>query len=344
MRCAVRYARFIIGMMAVFAAIGLATSVCADMAVLPGTGKTVQPVDGGIPGEVFQLELVAAGLRRLGYQVKPSIVLPQQAGTPHLLVAQGDADFFPAHWDPLQQAFYESVGGDKTVERVGILIENCMQGYFIDKKTANRYHVNRLDQLQDPDIAGLFDIDGDGKADLTGCHPGWGCFRVIEHQLDAFDLRDVITHHQQDDYFAMIEETIQRFQEGKPIFYYTWTPLWVSGVLVPGRHVEFLNVPFTSLPDERMETDTSLPDGRNSGFAVNKARILANKNFLAANPAARRLFELMKIPINDVSAQNERMHNGENTQKDILRHVQEWIDENRKVFDSWIEAAMIAGQ
>jgi glycine betaine/proline transport system substrate-binding protein len=167
---------------------------------------------------------------------------------------------------------------------------------------------------------------------------------VIEHQLDTYGLRDAVTHQQENDYFAMIEDTISRFQAGKPILYYTWTPLWVSGVLVPGKDVVWLNVPFTALPGERTETDTTLPDGRNPGFAVNKSRILANKKFLEGNPAARRLFELMKIPINDVSAQNERMHNGENKPKHILGHVKEWIAENKAEFDSWIEEALKAAQ
>ena len=61
-------------------------------------------------------------------------------------------------------------------------------------------------------------------------------------------------------------------------------------------------------------------------------------------PMARRLFELIKIPINDVSAQNDRMHNGENKPKDVLRHVREWIVQNKVEFDSWIEEALKVAQ
>ncbi len=167
---------------------------------------------------------------------------------------------------------------------------------------------------------------------------------MIEHQLDAYGLRDVITHIREADYFAMIRDTISRFKAGETILYYTYTPLWVSGILVSGKDVEWLTVPFTSLPGERTETDTTLPDGRNLGFAINKERILANKKFLRANPAAKRFFELVKIPINDVSAQNDRMHNCEKKPKDILRHVREWIAENRVEFDSWIKEALNAAQ
>ena len=43
--------------------------------------------------------------------------------------------------------------------------------------------------------------------------------------------------------------SIARFQNGQPILYFTWTPYWVSGAPVPGKDVEWLDVPYTSLPD-----------------------------------------------------------------------------------------------
>ena len=67
--------------------------------------------------------------------------------------------------------------------------------------------------------------------------------------------------HNQGSYSAIIADTIARYRQGQPIFYYTWTPYWVSGVLVPGKDVVWLQVPFSALPGERQEVDTSLPDG-----------------------------------------------------------------------------------
>ena len=310
---------------------------------LPGSGVNVQPVDQGIIEEVFQLEIVISGLKRLGYQVKPSISLTQEVGTPHLMVAQGDADFFAVHWDPLHNHFYEKVGGQETVYRFGALVEGCTQGYLIDKKTADKYDIRGIDRLKDPDIAVLFDTDEDGKADLTGCHEGWGCFRVIEHHLDAYQLRGSINHNQRN-YFLMIDETINRYKTGQPVFYYTWTPLWVSGVMVPGKDVEWLSVPFSALPEGRVNSDITLSDGKNLGFEINTIRILANKQFIDVNPAARRLFELITIPLNDISAQNLRIRNGERHTRDVRRHAQEWIEANKTRFDGWISEALKAAK
>jgi glycine betaine/proline transport system substrate-binding protein len=60
-------------------------------------------------------------------------------------------------------------------------------------KTAEQYHIKSIDQLKDPKIAKLFDTNGDGKADLTGCTPGWGCEAVINHQIDAYGLSKTVT-------------------------------------------------------------------------------------------------------------------------------------------------------
>jgi glycine betaine/proline transport system substrate-binding protein len=310
---------------------------------LPGKGVKVQPVDQGLIEEQFQYEVLIAGLEELGYEVKPILHMAGEVVTSHLAVGRGDADFYAVHWDPLHLKFYQKAGGGTTMLKVGELTPGALQGYLIDKKTADKYNITNLDQLKDPKIAKLFDADGDGKADLCGCNPGWGCERVIEHQLTEYKLRDTVEHNQ-GTYFALIADTISRYKAGQSILYYTWTPLWVSGTLVPGKDVEWLSVPYTSLPGERTEVDTTLPDGRNTGFAVNLIRIIANKEFLDENPAAKKFFEEVKIPINDVSAENSKIRAGEKTEADIKRHAQEWIAAHQKEYDSWIEAAKKAAR
>ena len=95
---------------------------------------------------------------------------------------------------------------------------------------------------------------------------------------------------------------IARHSNGQPILYYTWTPYWVSGALVPGKDVEWLDVPYTSLPDG-VEANTEF-NGKNLGFAVDNMYILASDKFLADNPAASKLLHAVKIDINDVSAED----------------------------------------
>ena len=314
-------------------AAAVATGGLAFASEMPGKGITVRPIEGTVLEERFQNRIIYLALEELGYEIgEPQSVEYQ---TIHLALGSGDGDFTTVHWDPLHLAFYNEAGGAEAMTKVGHLITGALQGYLVDKASFDA-GVTNLGDLKDPEVAARFDADGNGTADLAGCPPGWGCERVIEHHLGEFGLRDTVTHNQ-GAYNAIIAETIARMQAGESVVYYTWTPYWVSGVLVPGGNVEWIEVPYSSLPDGR--TDNTIYEGRDLGFAVNELRILANNDFLAANPAAAKLFELAEIDINDVSAQNNRMQQGEDSLEAIEGHVEAWIEENREKFDGWIAAA-----
>lgn len=314
-----------------------ATSALAQP--LPGKGIRVQPLQSSLAEETFQTLLVSRALKKLGYDVQP--IKEVEYPTAHVAIANGDATFMANHWDPLHSDFYKNAGGHAKLLRTGAFASGAAQGYLIDKKTADAHGIRSIEQLRDPAIAKLFDTDGDGKADLTGCNPGWGCEAVIEHQLDAYKLRDSVTHVQ-GSYAALMADTITRYKEGKPILYFTWTPYWVSAELRPGHEVTWLQVPFSSLPGEQKGLDTRLPNGDNFGFVMNTERIVVNRKFAEANPAAARLFEVMRLPLADINAQNLRMRAGQNKPKDIERHTDGWIKAHQKVFDGWIGEALKA--
>ena len=324
---------------AVALAAGAATPTLAQ--ALPGKGIKVQPVQSSIAEETFQTLLVSRALAKLGYDVQP--IKEVEYPTAHVAIANGDATFMADHWDPLHADFYKNAGGDAKLSRTGQYSPGAAQGYLIDKKTADAHKITRVDQLADPKIAALFDTNGDGRADLTGCNPGWGCEAVIEHHLDAYKLRAHVTHVQ-GSYAALMADTIARHKAGKPILYYTWTPYWVSGVLRPGQDVTWLQVPFSSLPGEQKGLETRLPNGQNYGFVMNTQRIVANKAFTDANPAAAKLFEVMKLSVADINAQNLRMRDGQNKPQDVERHTDAWIKGHQKTFDAWISQALAAGK
>ncbi|MEI9425576.1 glycine betaine/L-proline ABC transporter substrate-binding protein ProX [Mesorhizobium sp. Cs1299R1N1] len=304
----------------------------------PGAGVTVRPVIQPVIEEMFQARIVFHALQDLGYTVAdPQEVVAQTA---HLAVGTGDADLYTASWDSLHEKFYEEAGGPKVMTKIGTLVEGCLQGYLVDKASYDA-GVKNLGDLKDPKIAARFSTDGSGKAELAGCVPGWGCERVIEHQLTEYGLRDTVTHNQ-GEYNAIIADTIARLKNGKPVLYYTWTPYWVSGALVPGKDVEWLSVPYTSLPDGAKAN--TVFNGKNLGFAVDSERIVARNDFLKANPAARKLFELAKVSINDVSAENKLIADGEKSTADIDKHVDNWIKTHQADYDGWLKAARDAAK
>ncbi len=306
----------------------------------PGEGVKVQPVQSNIAEETFQTLLVAKALEELGYDVASIKAVDYSAA--YAAISNGDATFLAVNWDPLHSAMYNNAGGDEVFFRQGKYINGAAQGYLIDKKTADAYAIDNIGDFKDPKIAKLFDTNDDGKADLTGCQPGWGCEAVIEHHLDAFDLRDSITHNQ-GQYAAIISDTITRYNNDEPIFYYTWTPYWVSGVLIPGKDVVWLEVPFSSLPYDD-NADTRLANGKDYGFQINSERIVANREWSEKNPAAAKLFSIMELNIHDVSAQNMMIREGEDSEKEMERHADAWIKAHRKTWDGWLEQARAAAE
>ncbi len=313
----------------------------SNAADLPGKGITVKPVQSTISGETFQTLLVSRALEKLGYTVDTPDEVDYNVG--YTSIAAGDATFTAVNWQPLHDDMYNAAGGDKVFYREGTYVNGAAQGYLIDKKTAEKYHITNIAQLRDPKLAKLFDTNDDGKADLTGCTPGWGCETVINHQIQAYGLSNTVQHNQ-GNYSAMMADTIARYKQGKPILYYTWTPYWVSDVLKPGRDVVWLQVPFSSLPGAQKNVSTKLPNGADYGFPVNTMHIVANKAWAEKNPAAAKLFSEMKLPLADINAQNARMNAGESSDADVNRQVDGWIHAHQAIFDHWIQDALAASK
>lgn len=320
-----------------------------DIPQKPGTGVSVTPVFSTLPEEHFRGEIAIAGLQELGYAVLPA----KQTGyaTMLLALAYGDADFSIHMWNVLHDGFYQKAGGVKSILKTGNVIPGLKQGYLIDKKTAETHGIQSLNDLADPAIAALFDTDKDGKADLTGCNPDWGCKDIIDEHLKTYGLNSTVSHNR-GDYFALMKATIKRYKSGKPVLYYTWLPQWISSVLVPGKDVIWLTVepPETlegvvlpaSLPTEEAADDNPLTETQTAaqrGFADDQIKAVMNQNFAADNPAARTFLSLLQIPAADESAQNLKMMRGEKSPEDIKRHATRWIKKNRKVFDGWLEKA-----
>jgi len=319
-----------------FATLLSAGTFAAD---LPGKGITVQPIQSNISEETFQTLIVSRALEKLGYTVNKPNEVDYNVG--YTTLAAGDATFTAVNWQPLHDDMYAAAGGDKKFYRQGVFVNGSAQGYLIDNKTADRYQITNIEQLKDPKIAKLFDTNNNGKADLTGCAPGWGCEAVINHQIEAYGLSNSVDHNQ-GNYSALMADTITRYKQGKSVLYYTWTPFWVSDVLKPGKDVVWLQVPFSSLPGVQKNIDTKLSNGANYGFPLSSMYIAANKVWAQKNPAAAKLFSLMEIPIADISAQNSLMHEGHASEADINGHVDGWIAAHQQLFDSWVKAALAA--
>ncbi len=331
--------------------LGLVLSVAPAMASdKPGAGKTVEPARATWNTGFFQEALVRRGLEELGYKVKK----PKDLANPifYKSLALGDVDYwcngwFPNHDSQLPKNFYDKAGKYGYVTKAGGL-----QGYLVSKRDVEKYGIKSLDDFKRDEVKKAFDKNGDGKADLTACPPGWGCENVITHHMEVYDL-DAHINPVKASYEAGMASALASYKSGEPIFFYTWAPNWTIFKLKPGQDVMWINVPKIMPKDsqqagvDRMTVsgiEGAVSDPVKLGFVVSDIQIVANKKFIAENPAAQKFFELFTLPLGDINEQNTRMNEGEKTAKDISRHVDEWIAKNSDTWNGWLAAARAAAK
>lgn len=287
--------------------------------------------------EKFQTEIINIGLEKLGYELAPIKEIDYPAL--YVAIANQEIDYAATFYDPAHQGFVDNAGKD-TMATVGTLVKDSKTGYQIDKKTAEQYNITNIEQLKDPKIAKLFDSDGDGKANLVGCNPGWACELIIDHHLETYGLEDTV-EHDRGQYATLLADVISRQQQGQSVLFYAYYPHWISQKLKPNQDVEWIEVPYTTLPSSFGDIDSQVTfaGSMNLGFIQAQQRIIANKTFLSQNPVVSQWFEQVQIPIEDMNIESAKIEAGENRPKDIRRHAEEWVEANAELMDKWLENA-----
>lgn len=314
---------------------------------LPGGGAEVRLGRATWDTGWFQAEVVAQLLRELDYVIEG----PTTTDNDDLYrgIAMGSIDLWANGWFPLHQGLLDESEGSAV--EIGFEVRGgALQGYMIDTATVERFGIETMADLRDPEIAELFDINGDGKADLIGCNQGWACGPIVEHHLESYGLLELVDQVR-GDYGPLMRATVERFEAGEPVLFYTFTPNWTVGELVPGRDVVWIPVPFPSLPADIVEQEPAtlvpevagcLADPCSMGFAPNDIRAVANARFLTDHPAIESLLTQLEIPLDDILEQNARMVAGEDSADDIERHATQWIETNRQQVELWLDASIEA--
>lgn len=300
----------------------------------------------------MQAAIYAQLITELGYEVTDPAESTIDPNAFYPALGTGQYDLWANGWFPLHDLYLtgELLTGQEVelpIEPVGYQVAaGALQGYMIDKATADSMGITQLSDLQDPSVAQAFDHDGDGLADLFGCNKGWGCNQVIDAHLAEFGLSGTV-EQVAGDYSELIRGVQDAIAAGESVLFYAWTPNWTFFALPPGRDVIWLHA--RSMPGE--EGMSSVPglqgcawDPCNLAFPVSSIRAVGNSDFLDDNPQIRRLLERVTIPLSDIAAQNakmssERSYSEEQIQADAL----EWIASNRSMVDTWLADARAAG-
>lgn len=317
----------------------------------PGRGVTLEPAiptwDSALPTDA----IFRAMLEELGYRVKDSTSLANPIF--YQAVMQGDVDYWTDGWFPIHNSQTPEGFEERAEKAAGIVVEGgALQGYLVDKKSAEAFNITSLADFKRPEVKEAFDADGDGKADLVACPPGWGCEMTIDHHLEAYGLSEHINPIKAA-YNASFADALARYNNDEPILFYTWTPNFTTFQLVPGEDVVWINVPEiapteaqTGYEDSMVVADVegAVSNPLTMGFIANNITVVANKAFLEANPAAATLFAEVSLPLEDITSMTTRISQGEDSERDIREMAEEWIEANREQVDEWLALARAAAE
>ena len=346
-----------------------------DATTMPEDGDgTTMPDDGemAMPGEGVEVNMGRATwntgymqshifkqlLEELGYTVNEPSDNELGAAQFYPALAQGEIDFWANGWFPLHTPILDTDLPDGTlvednVTRVGLQVEaGALQGYLMDAATVEAEGITSMADLEDPDVAAIFDNNGNGTADLIGCDDGWGCNQQIAAHINGGEGVEPLgwganVEQIVGQYSALMADVISRVDQGEPVLFYTWTPNWTVDVLPPGDTVMWVESPEQSDVEgqttvEGLEGCTN--DPCQMGWTPNDIQVVANNEFLSANPAAQALFESVEIPLTDIAEQNAEMFDSPDyAEADIAEDAAEWIEANRDQVDQWLETARSAG-
>ncbi len=329
----------------------------------PGAGTTIVAARANWSTGYFQNAVLAALMGELGYEVTDPAEREFPPGNGYVALAQGDIDYWADGWFPNHDRWLEptltdgtAVGDNLTI--VGQLMPAAgLEGFLITRTVAEANDIQSLQQINDdPTLVALFDIDGNGLADLFGCPDEWTCDDVATATLERNGWTNL--ELRRDRYDTMVAETLTRVEAGQPVIQYSWSPSGFLADLTPGDNVLWLSLgsidlvcdgtaPCQEMWDFQPAASVSLGDACTqdpciTGWESASIRVAANSSFLESNPVAAALLELVTLEVDDVVALAVRFNRGENTEQDVKTIAAEWIGENRAQVDAWLLEAAAA--
>ncbi len=328
---------------------------------LPGAGVTVIAGRSSIDEGYFQAALLTELLTELGYEVSDPADGWWEFDEVYPVLAEGEIDFWPhgrspGHEHRLAQSRLDGTTVGEHVVLVGDLIPvGGVFGLLITRLTARDHGIRSLQQINEsPDLVELFDSDGNGKAEIYGCPVQHQCSTVIDETV-AFN-RWTNLEQIYGDVGQVTADSASAEAAGIPRIQYKWAPSEHTALLVPGQNVVWL-----SLGTEDNVIDGSTPVGRNYrltgpaplgerctddpcwlGWSWDTIRVAANRDFIEANPAAARLFELVTLDGAVVAQQIYNTFYEPSELGDPQTQAREWLAEHRELADGWLTEARLA--
>ena len=240
----------------------------------------------------------------------------------------GSTDVYSDLWMPNRQGIWDKyVDGAQTVGVNKPYLGTQMM--YVPTYMADI--VSSVEDMLDPEIAAMFDKDGNGKGEYWAGDAGWKSTRMWQVKFKSYGLSELWEPEILPDatFKAQLKTSIQREQ---PILFYYWTPEWIHAAY----DITAIEEPTRTDGCEDLDLDSEdwLEASHFSCVSTDAEIYVAySKSLEERNPAAARFLSQIEL---DPAVVNQWILQIGRDKMDPQDVAEEWVNNNMDIVNGWI--------
>ena len=246
---------------------------------------------------------------------------------------KGTMHVHPEVWLPNQQNLFETY-----VEQKGTVVKApnaviAFQGMCVPNGTAEKHGVTEITDLTNPDIAKLFDSDGDGRGEIWIGATGWASTNVEKIRAKSYGYDQTLELIEMDETLAMAQLDAAVAQD-RPHVFVCWTPHHMFGlhdltVLKELAHdPEKWNVTQPTDAADWLEISSAPVAWSDTYLHIHYAKALETDQ-----PQAAQILSNLKV---DAAQVSDMVFAITVEKQDPAELAKMWVEENADLVDSWL--------
>ncbi|MCY4208884.1 MAG: amino acid-binding protein [Roseovarius sp.] len=259
-----------------------------------------------------------------------------QNGTNPIIFEAMDSGAMHVHpevWMPNQQNLHDTFVKDK-----GTVIMNpngveAFQGMCVDQTTADQYGITSIVDLTNPDIAAVFDSDGNGQGELWIGAPGWASTNIekIRAKSYGYDQTMELTEIDETVAYANLDNAIKA---GEPWAGFCYTPHYVFAL----HNMQILEEPSYEASKWNIVQPTDDPDWlekSDAGVAWDLAylHVHYSKSLEESHPEVANLLSNVQF---DTDAVSDMTFALVIDKLEPLDYAMDWVSKNEDMVLGWM--------
>ncbi|MBD5771040.1 ABC transporter substrate-binding protein [Marinomonas sp. SM2066] len=260
---------------------------------------------------------------------------------------KGSIDVFPDIWTNLQGSAWKKfvLKGGKESVKANETPYFGSEGFYIPGYIQDEYGVNSVYDLAKPEIAKLFDADGDGVGEYWPGASGWELVKINQIKAKSYGFDKYFTPVVISD--AILKAQLKKaYRKKEGILFYYWKPEWIHNAydLRKLEEPEFTGYSNESKKEHKdynpngcynyVDTDNWLAGSEiNCAFPDSPVHIGYSVSLEQRAPEVAKF--LSKVTLSD-SMVSEWVFSMSSGDLEVSEMAEEWVEKNPEVVQSWL--------